>query len=1261
MPNEPKTELYDLIKSLPESLNNAISSKLEQKTGVPGDYLLLIERYFETEKVDLNQIISFIKKINLSPNGQTYLIGHIIGKFINISNQENISEQLSNISKLAREFNVKLDFKFINSISDCIFLRENLNIDPNSFKEVLNKLNQLTDVKNTNKAEDLFLRRLISYNKIKIPTNEFKNIFNGKINLITTDILINSFTDLFKSENLNIDKAEKLASVITLPDYNKIQGVIADFMYREYKKNNKFTDLYLRLSKLKPEFQISLDQEKLQDIESNEFIKIATEPNFLTNYEKLKLFLSESDFNKFFYMNFEKLLDLDDYGYELINSAGIKPDNFPLSTRTLNLESSEKIIKLTNSSKLDFEKLSLVTELLNLDIFNSTISNYIFDQTLSGNEKIALNFIKFLSLKAYNFNLNYIESSFINLIEKNGFEKFYEKYLFIVKTIPQFGEIAFKNLYDYFQEDPNLDFDPKNAESLKNLRYSLKKYEKIGDGKFFSDKVKDKIHEILQIDDIEEKYNLLAKVFKSTKPSYFNSNNEFIKNYFSDLLNLLNDNRLETIEKITDLIPIDYLTENINFDKNTLLNLYDGIYNKLEKQLDIQDEIKLDQAFKILNLFKLGQIPDSFYIKLIPQYFNYLSPDFSENKIELFNSHYAKYRFNHQNEQFKNILNDQILNILSNKNIKINYNNFFRFVYRYSPIDKFSGEFQTLVAKLIKNGDLETYDNIISFSQNVQLIENYQFLKELNQDYPVDIFNIFKSFDIEEIKKLLTYIRVSDSNEINSISSPDDLLIFILNKKLYSFFDMLTYDVNSTKLSETSRKYWSLVNHADIAPVALKLVKSNSNKIDENLISRLEKIKNMLSKIEFLHRDTAVYQNLLEGDIEENLIRIISMLRDSNLPSFIKNFHYFELKYANKNTNEDTQISSTLLTGSNLGRISPVLADSSDIKRISILWRDYLKIAIESNSQELILFLNKIEVLIKQISEIETLKSNLQDSDLTNLRNLLNSISRISGISRFRFLDKIDVTNNESFQKTILDFKDSHSESFSQKLRTWLVNFYIKPLGFDSPDAIKKHAHNTMKQAEERNISQARNGFIKIKNKDLIRGIGFKDLKGTLELGSVSREFIGIESGSDTTPFDIDLVSVRDNGDEIENRYLLENSGAFYYASGGYILLIRDRDQFQRSDDLDSNREYQKNKYELFNTGYIGIDHYGIRTGLPTSEITAIIVPTTEEKTKAEIDILVQNALDTLIDIKFYIPITDIDGNVIVTYEEFISKLNNLK
>ncbi|MDP2668752.1 MAG: hypothetical protein Q8P07_02865 [bacterium] len=110
---------------------------------------------------------------------------------------------------------------------------------------------------------------------------------------------------------------------------------------------------------------------------------------------------------------------------------------------------------------------------------------------------------------------------------------------------------------------------------------------------------------------------------------------------------------------------------------------------------------------------------------------------------------------------------------------------------------------------------------------------------------------------------------------------------------------------------------------------------------------------------------------------------------------------------------------------------------------------------------------------------------------------------------------------------------------------------------------------------------------------------------------------------------------------------------------GELLFVLKDRGQYQHTD-AGEPAYAEADKLELFQTGVLGEQHYGIRTGFPTTEIDFMVarenfVSDTDNLEKMYFEIA-QNG--------YYLPITDISGKVIFTpemYDEYRTSFAGLE
>jgi len=412
-----------------------------------------------------------------------------------------------------------------------------------------------------------------------------------------------------------------------------------------------------------------------------------------------------------------------------------------------------------------------------------------------------------------------------------------------------------------------------------------------------------------------------------------------------------------------------------------------------------------------------------------------------------------------------------------------------------------------------------------------------------------------------------------------------------------------------------------------------------SQRIDEQHSRHLDRIK------------LALISQLADNpNPEEAINKIFVIFERNNLPLFAKNFLIFEILYETADSDGKTLLQRELdRPGSGL---SPVLIEAGSFRRTNTIFLDLLKIEIESNSQSFYSYISSMAAGEALIEKFETggIQS-LTPAEQTQLTMFLtragvvyehsvlgsrvNSVPGTSEIGETKLADKIASLRRDLGVKP------------KQKIMDRLVDMFARPLGYSSLQDVLEHMDEVEDAAHARNISNpgvAEGRFI-IRSGDLIKGIGLDALSYILRGGCVAKDYLGPDADSDKTPFDTDTSMVLE-GDSTSFENALNTSLAKNY--GNVMLIIRDRGQFRRSETgQETSLSYDPNRYELFNSNVLGPRHFGIRTGIPSTEIDAIVLRDVPDVTARQ-ELFFQIANNG-----FYIPVLDTQGNVIFTEDDY--------
>jgi hypothetical protein len=332
------------------------------------------------------------------------------------------------------------------------------------------------------------------------------------------------------------------------------------------------------------------------------------------------------------------------------------------------------------------------------------------------------------------------------------------------------------------------------------------------------------------------------------------------------------------------------------------------------------------------------------------------------------------------------------------------------------------------------------------------------------------------------------------------------------------------------------------------------------------------------------------------------------------------------------------------------GKSSPELQSlhSNNARRL-LIFKDLLRTSFNSlNSnleQYLLIFKNGQEVLDKY--EKGEVLSKDEEEKLKYFFKKINALSENT-----RKTDKFNKFDgdNLSLEDNLKALKHNFGIRGNQTITEKFESTFLKRIGINNFTEALKYYDNLRVQTDARNKELAASGRINLSPDDLAKGVQFNFFDNNLDRGIMGAEFVGAESiaakekskAGDLTPWDTDLIRVGNtNISEIP-----ENSKISGY--GEVFLIVKDRGQFNKNE-VGKPLGDDQDKLELFQTGVIGDDHYGVRTGFGSTEIDTILVKNSVLTNSKQLDSLKFSIAKK----GFYIPICNKTGQVIFTANEF--------
>ena len=506
---------------------------------------------------------------------------------------------------------------------------------------------------------------------------------------------------------------------------------------------------------------------------------------------------------------------------------------------------------------------------------------------------------------------------------------------------------------------------------------------------------------------------------------------------------------------------------------------------------------------------------------------------------------------------------------------------------------------------------------------------------------------------------------------------------------------------------------------------------------DELTIDQIKWTASIVSRLansnasELAERSEAFTRELLKLDadkIPEALDKIEDIYIHNHLPYVGKNYLVFRTMHPSPNLEDDFNFSP--LSYGRPNTISPVLQQATgDIRsgkldqmlnsRDTIIVSDLLRASLGSNNRSIREYLTTLkngQTLLDQLSSGEldwdtfNQPTSLMDKDTKANYDTLSTFawhlatiynSTLPGKEHpYQLIHQQADQQSDQSNALQTDFTNLTSlikPNSRYTLADRAVRYFAHFVGIEDLAGAERYMDNVVKEADARNRKMAEylatTSEPKLQSGDLVKGMGgtagdgIRYLSYAFQNGSISKEYLGDASRSDTTPLDADASIVPDrlNGEQTTNqimnswdRYMLAND----YGRGLWVVLRPDKERFivtrrdsreadqsvydlsvpdanfdrtdltqeeidRRLKEIAEAKRHRREglpKLEIFATGVDGSGHYGIRTGFGMNLVSFCVTDSTlrdstpvSEVTKLEI------ALDG-----FYIPVVDRDSEELI-------------
>ena len=406
------------------------------------------------------------------------------------------------------------------------------------------------------------------------------------------------------------------------------------------------------------------------------------------------------------------------------------------------------------------------------------------------------------------------------------------------------------------------------------------------------------------------------------------------------------------------------------------------------------------------------------------------------------------------------------------------------------------------------------------------------------------------------------------------------------------------------------------------------------------IVTALEKLSYSNSSEMYKLKKSIASQVIKLPEPLEKLDKMENIFIKNNLPTIGKIYSCFEILHPDlSDFNFDSD------------RISPILKHKSTMGRQFTIFSNLIRTTLASNNRSVNDYLDNIEAGSNLYKEIVSGKKNydsLSEEDKKTMNLFSKHLETLYNNSMKGKKEPFTSDKNGIEKMDELVTKLSPNGSSDYNIADRVVRMFCGHAGISTMKEAKDFIESKFQQAQFRNIQASKHDMTLDKG-DFIKGIGdITYLSSILENGCRAKEFLGADSGSDLTPLDTDISIILDDEGTIKekiNRTVASGYGPIY-------LAIKPDNDFiiTRDDDGEKNITNDMTKIEVFKTGVVGKDHYGIEVGFPTTKITSLMLENYDKR--VGLIIAMSNG--------GYVPVRNMEGRTVFTYDDYKALRNKM-
>lgn len=723
---------------------------------------------------------------------------------------------------------------------------------------------------------------------------------------------------------------------------------------------------------------------------------------------------------------------------------------------------------------------------------------------------------------------------------------------------------------------------------------------------------------------------------------------------------------LEFINKIDDYnVRLSYLYKYVNKFEFEDINYIDDTFGKDLRELDdmniinlvinnssndflvgfiesLNDDIKIEILNKLGNSFSLNDL-----IYILSGFSNYskLIDTFEKYKDKIDTDKYFKVI-----ESIKD--SDLIYDFISRYEADLSSINYERIAIikfkkedQFLFLEKYIKKFDSNNIKRVLINNIKSIKSQYNYSTKQYLGMSYSYNEFLDEDY---ILNVIKRFsnhlDLIDIGDVIAVIENADNKKktffeaINFFNPNITSIINGLDEENKNIFEKNIMNLNNSSLANLFSVYSDInsnINDLDSLLYCIEFI----NKIEKSNSSEIRRISSeILKQIIKLPRN--------EWEDSYNYIEDIFM--KNNIPYVGKIYDIFHKLHQDKKT---------LLRGVR----SPNLLSLKSIKSQELMiFNDLLKCSIKSNNRSLKNYINDInkgnllmESLVSGCIKID----DLQGDDKNIFQKYLSHLNSLYNCTQRGRLNPRNLKNDMMIDCHDLLNLFAKEENFSvEKLPDRIISMFTHFIGIDSIKQLESYIDMENEKTNKKNVERANQNNFMIDKGDLIKGLSgnhgkngqfYNYLTSILQNGNLCQEFLGSAASSDYTPLDADVCMVTESYLNFKDAFIDHKLASSSY--GPVWIVIKNDGKLNNTS---INNQIDLNKLEVFNTGVFRKNHYGIRTGFPSSDIDFFVVDNNVKTNIIKYEIVMNG---------FYIPIVNKEGNLVFTPSEYEKLKENMR